>query len=327
MTLDRLRQLAQPGGLVDGLADDGVLEALLGADVARHHLARRHPDARRRIPAPRRATARPSRARRPSASSSASSSETGAPNTASTASPSNLLTSPWWRSTSSTTTAKNRLSRSTTSTAGRLVTSCVDPMMSTNITAAWRSSPPSFGRYLLGECGDLTADVAAEQVAHAFAFPQPAHHRVESTLQLAEFGAVEHDEVGVQVALLDAIEGGAHHAHRSGGEPGQDPHQDEAEDQREQRENHDGDGELGGGDVLQRQGEDGGEQDAEHGDPGAERPHQHGAAHDPRREPPRRRAHLECLCGDRAQRELGEQVAARRDDDAGKARRRAGPSG
>src|SRR5829696_4880328 len=31
-----LGELAQPGGLVDWIADDRVLEALLGADVARH---------------------------------------------------------------------------------------------------------------------------------------------------------------------------------------------------------------------------------------------------------------------------------------------------
>ena len=36
-------------------------------------------------------------------------------------------------------------------------------------------------------------------------------------------------------------------------------------------------------------------------------------------EPARRRADLECLRGDRPQCELGEQIAAGRDDDAGKA--------
>ena len=40
-----LGQLAQPRGLIDRLTDHGVLEALLGADVARHRLARRHADA------------------------------------------------------------------------------------------------------------------------------------------------------------------------------------------------------------------------------------------------------------------------------------------
>jgi hypothetical protein len=59
------------------------------------------------------------------------------------ASPSNLFTSPRWRSTSSTITAKNRFSRSTTSTAGRPVTSWVEPIMSTKIIAASRSSLPS----------------------------------------------------------------------------------------------------------------------------------------------------------------------------------------
>src|SRR3954469_22127730 len=39
-----LGQLGQPRGLVDGVADHRVLEAFLGADVARDEPARRHPD-------------------------------------------------------------------------------------------------------------------------------------------------------------------------------------------------------------------------------------------------------------------------------------------
>ena len=145
-----LGQFAQPGGLVDRFADDGVLEAFLGADVAGHHLAGGHPDAglalghlgaqplarspaRRTGLRPRRCPAIPVRRTPPVQ-----------------ASPSNLLTQPLCLSTSSTTTVKNRFSRSTTSTAGRLVTSCVEPMMSTKTIAAWRSSPPRWGCSLLG---------------------------------------------------------------------------------------------------------------------------------------------------------------------------------
>src|SRR6516165_3967612 len=41
----RLGQLAQPRGLVDGLADHCVFETFFGADVAGHDLAGRHTDA------------------------------------------------------------------------------------------------------------------------------------------------------------------------------------------------------------------------------------------------------------------------------------------
>ncbi|COW71928.1 Uncharacterised protein [Mycobacterium tuberculosis] len=81
-----------------------------------------------------------------SALSSGQGSRFGAPKMVSDASPSNLLTNPWWRSTSSTTIAKNLLSSLTTSAGGRLVTNCVEPTMSMNTTATWRSSPPSFER-------------------------------------------------------------------------------------------------------------------------------------------------------------------------------------
>ena len=98
--------------------------------------------------------------------------------------------------------------------------------------------------------GHLAPDVAAEQIAHALALAQAVHHRVETPLQLAELGAVEYHQVGVEIALLDPVERGAHHANRSRGEPGQDPHQDEAEDKGEQRQDHHGDGELRRRDVL-----------------------------------------------------------------------------
>ena len=77
--------------------------------------------------------------------------------------------------------------------------------MSTKITAAWRSSPPSSGRSFSASAATSRPDVLAEQVAHAFAFAQPVDHRVEPTLQLAEFGAVEHHQVGVEIALLDPV--------------------------------------------------------------------------------------------------------------------------
>ena len=271
----------------------------------------------------RRAMARPAA----SASSSGSSRWFGAPNTASAASPSNLLTNPWWRSTSSTITAKKRLSRSTTSVAGlagdqlRRAHDVDEDHRDVTFFAA------EFRALLLRRGGHFAADVAAEQIADAFAFAKPCDHRVEAPLQLAQLGAVEHHQVGVEIALFDAVERRAHHPNRGGGEPGQDPHQDEAEDQREQRENHHRDGELGRRDVLQRQRDDRGEKDAEHRYTGAQCPHRHRAAHDARRETPRRRPDLERLRRDRAQRELGEQVAAGRHDDAAESSCRAAPSG
>ena len=81
----------------------------------------------------------------------------------------------------------------------------------------------------------------------------------------------------------------------------------------------DGDGELGGGHVLQRQRDDRGQQDAEHGHARAQRPHRQRAAHDAGCEAARRRTDFERLRGDRTQCELGEQIAAGRHDDAGKA--------
>ncbi|ETW23269.1 hypothetical protein MGAST_15110 [Mycobacterium gastri 'Wayne'] len=49
-------------------------------------------------------------------------------------------------------------------------------------------------RLAFGGKGDVAADVPA------------VDHRVESTLQLTEFGAVEHHQIASQVALLDALE-------------------------------------------------------------------------------------------------------------------------
>jgi hypothetical protein len=57
---------------------------------------------------------------------------------------------------------------------------------------------------------------------------------------LAQLGAVEHQDVGIEVALLDAVERGPHDPDRGYGQPRQDQHQDEAEDQREYGEDHHG---------------------------------------------------------------------------------------
>ena len=53
--------------------------------------------------------------------------------------------------------------------------------------------------------GDFASDVPAEQIAHPFALAQAVDHRVESALQLAEFGAVEHHQIASQIALLDPL--------------------------------------------------------------------------------------------------------------------------
>jgi hypothetical protein len=86
------------------------------------------------------------------------------------------------------------------------------------------------GALLLSRRGHLTSDVSAEEVPYPFAFTKTGDHRVEATLQLAEFAAVEHHHVAVQVALLDVFEGSAHHAHWRCRQPGQDPHQQEADE-------------------------------------------------------------------------------------------------
>ena len=70
--------------------------------------------------------------------------------------------------------------------------------MSMNTTATWRSSPPSFGRSRSAASGDFAADVPAEKIAHPFALAQAVDHRVETALQLAEFGAVEHHQVAAR---------------------------------------------------------------------------------------------------------------------------------
>src|SRR5213593_4080733 len=78
-----------------------------------------------------------------SASPAASSSTRGTPKIQSAASPSNLLTKPPCRCVVSTTIPKNALSIATTSVAPRSAANDVEPIRSTNSTAASRSSPPS----------------------------------------------------------------------------------------------------------------------------------------------------------------------------------------
>lgn len=84
-----------------------------------------------------------------------------------------------------------------------------------------------FRRLAFGGEGDLAADVPAEEVTYPLAFAQAMDHRVESTLQLAEFGGVEHHQIASQVALLHAHERRAHHAHWCCCHPGKHPHQNE----------------------------------------------------------------------------------------------------
>ena len=51
---------------------------------------------------------------------------------------------------------------------------------------------------------DVLADVAAEQVAQLLALAQPRVHPVEAGLEQAEVAAVEHRDLRVEVAGLDA---------------------------------------------------------------------------------------------------------------------------
>ena len=57
-----------------------------------------------------------------------------------------------------------------------------------------------------GSLGHVPADVLAEQVAQVLAVTQAAHHLVEPRLQLAELGAVVHLHLGVEVTLLDLLQ-------------------------------------------------------------------------------------------------------------------------
>ncbi|COW37463.1 Uncharacterised protein [Mycobacterium tuberculosis] len=93
--------------------------------------------------------------------------------------------------------------------------------------------------------------MAAEKVAHAFALAQAVDHRVETTLQLTEFGAVEHHQIPSQIPLLDTLERSAHHSHRRRRQPSKNPHQKEPADQRCRRHDQHTVCELDVGEVLQ----------------------------------------------------------------------------
>jgi hypothetical protein len=80
-----------------------------------------------------------------------------------------LFTKPWWRSTSSTITAKNR---------HQLCGS--DDVDEDHRDVAFFAA--EFRALLFGGSSDFTADVSAEQVAHLFSFAQTRDHRVETPL-------------------------------------------------------------------------------------------------------------------------------------------------
>ena len=122
----------------------------------------------------------------------------------------NLLTRPSCRSTSSTTTPKNRLSSSTTSAGSRSVASVgradqVDEQHRDDPRLAAELDVPD-----RGGLGDVAADVPAEQVAQVLAVAEPADHLVEPGLELAELGAVVHLHLDVEVTLLDLLHRVAH---------------------------------------------------------------------------------------------------------------------
>jgi hypothetical protein len=66
------------------------------------------------------------------------------------------------------------------------------------------------------ECraGDLLADVATEQVAHAVAFPEPGDHPVEARLQQSNFAAVVDGHDHVRLSCLNLCHRSAHSAQR-----------------------------------------------------------------------------------------------------------------
>ena len=109
-----LGELGEARRLVDRVADHRVLEARLGADVAGHDRAAGDADGGVQPAVELRRGGRAACARTASARRAWSSCGTGAPNTHSAASPSNLLTMPPRSWTSATTTWKNALSSATT---------------------------------------------------------------------------------------------------------------------------------------------------------------------------------------------------------------------
>ena len=159
----------------------------------------------------------------------------------------NLLTRPWCRSTSSTTTPKNRFSSSTTSAGSRSVASVVEPTMSTNSTETTRVSPPSSTSPSGGRLGDVAADVPAEEVAQLLAVAEPGDHLVEPGLELAELGAVVHLHLDVELALLDPLHRVAHGEDRGDDRAGVEPGDQQAEAEHHAAEDEHDDGQLGRG--------------------------------------------------------------------------------
>ena len=231
----------------------------------------------------------------------------------------NLLTSPPRRSTSSTTTPKKRLRTPTTSAASWSEAYAVDPTRSMNSTDATRVSPPSSTSPVAdrGRGGrDIVADVPAEQVPQLLPLPETTDHLVEPALQGAQLGAVVDDDVGVELAFLHRSERLAHgldrRDHRAGVEVGEDEpvHQHRpADDDRDDRQ------------LVQA-----GLVAAERGPriAATSRPAtgtavpiaQNITIRGPTPDEPQPLVHLgacECPGGDRAQRELGQQVGDARD--------------
>ena len=155
----------------------------------------------------------------------------------------NLLTSPPRRSTSSTITAKNRLSSATTS-AGSCSVGVRRGALEVDEEDAGlaRLSPElDLARRLGGALGHLAADVAAEEVAQLLALAQPGRHPVEPDLQQTDLGAVEHHDLPVELAALDVeqrvphgedrVDHGARREHRD--EQAEDEHDGAHDDGRD----------------------------------------------------------------------------------------------
>ena len=198
-----LGELAEARRLVHGVADHRVLEALLGADVARHRRARRHADARVELGQLCRHAGRAARARPPARRPRASSRPVGAPNTQSAASPSNLFTQPPCRSAASTTSCEERVQqrddlrrRPPGGQRGG-----ADEVHEQHGHVAHLAAQPD----LAVERGvrHVAAHVPAEEVAQPLALGQPGGHAVEAGLELADLAAVVDGHARVELALLD----------------------------------------------------------------------------------------------------------------------------
>jgi hypothetical protein len=175
------------------------------------------------------------------------------------------------------------------------------------------------GLLLFGCRGHLASDVAAEQVPYLLALAQSGDHRVETTLEFAEFGAVEHHHTGIEITLLNPPQRRPHHPDRSGGQPGQHPHQQEPHDEADDRGDQDRDLQLALGEVTQQQREQCGQADADDRHARTQHPYRQGPAHDARSEPAGRRSDRQGLRRHWAQCKLRGQVARGGHHDATKA--------